>query len=316
MSKRLSIIVPSYNVERYIEQCIRSCAAQDVPADDFEVIVVDDGSTDSTPRIARRVASDFSNVSVFTASHMGPGAARNIGFDAALGRYVWFVDADDWLERGCLDRILYSVEHGGLDALQIGFYTFVNETRIPCAPKFRKTTSVMHGHRYVIPGVFDGSSWATIFRREIAEANRIRFDEDLMLGEDQLFFLSIFAFAAKVKRLDLIAYNYRIIGSSLTHSGIDEEVYKSASHLKCFRFRPIFPDYCHFMVVDSLLNLFGYARDTSRLHLEIEKYGAPLRSHFLCRRKQIKAFLYRRFGKSFIACLASLQRLRTTVRSG
>ena len=94
----LSIIIPVYNVEKYVEKCIRSCENQDIPKENYEVIVVNDGSPDGSLAIVERLANEFSNIKVINQENKGLSMARNTGLEAAKGEYVWFVDSDDWIE--------------------------------------------------------------------------------------------------------------------------------------------------------------------------------------------------------------------------
>ena len=97
---KISCIIPAYNVEAYIERCLSSILNQRHA--NVEVIVVDDGSTDSTPDLLRKIAAADSRVAVFHQENARQGAARNLGLEHATGDYIWFIDADDWLEEGAL----------------------------------------------------------------------------------------------------------------------------------------------------------------------------------------------------------------------
>ena len=96
----LSVIIPVYNAEPYLEKCVQSCLAPDC-----EIILIDDGSTDGSLALARRIAAEHPGISVFSQENSGPGAARNVGIRAAKGDYIWFVDADDWLEAGSTEWV-------------------------------------------------------------------------------------------------------------------------------------------------------------------------------------------------------------------
>jgi glycosyltransferase involved in cell wall biosynthesis len=113
---RLSIIIPAYNVEKYLERCIGSCEAQDITTDEYEIIVVNDGSADNTLALAHQLADYYSNVSVYTQENQGQSVARNVGIGKATGKYVWFVDADDYIEENCLATLLSEAENNDVDA--------------------------------------------------------------------------------------------------------------------------------------------------------------------------------------------------------
>ena len=116
---KLSIIIPVYNGEEYIDRCLQSCLRQDIPADSYEIVVVDDGSTDSSNVILSRYAMEHANVVVLTQSNKKQGAARNYGLSKAQGEYIWFVDSDDWIEANCLGRLLALCDDNGIEVLAI-----------------------------------------------------------------------------------------------------------------------------------------------------------------------------------------------------
>lgn len=115
----LSIIIPVYNVELFVEKCIRSCETQDINKDEYEIIVVNDGSTDNSLNIVNDLARRFPNIRVFSQSNAGLSAARNKGIQNARGDYIMFVDSDDWIAEKCLGKICSKLKIEQPDALAI-----------------------------------------------------------------------------------------------------------------------------------------------------------------------------------------------------
>ena len=115
----LSIIIPVYNVEPFVETCIRSCEAQDVSKDDYEIVVVNDGSKDNSLDVVNRVANEFENIRVFSQPNAGLSAARNTGMREAKGEYYMFVDSDDWIAENCLAKLIEKLRMERPDALAI-----------------------------------------------------------------------------------------------------------------------------------------------------------------------------------------------------
>lgn len=103
---KLSIIIPIYNVEKYISKTLESIFSQSYPADSLEVIVVNDGTPDNSMSIVSEYALKYDNLRVIEQENQGLSGARNTGLTAAQGEYVWFVDSDDWIEDGCFEKVL------------------------------------------------------------------------------------------------------------------------------------------------------------------------------------------------------------------
>jgi glycosyltransferase involved in cell wall biosynthesis len=124
----ITVVVPVYNVERYLDECLRSIARQTV-FDRCEVILVDDGSTDRSTAIAERFAAGRPNVRVLRQANAGPGAARNVGLDLATTKYVVFCDSDDVLPRRALASLLHAIESTGVP-VAVGILKFLNSDHV------------------------------------------------------------------------------------------------------------------------------------------------------------------------------------------
>ena len=115
----LSLIIPAYKVERYLERCLDSCLKQDTSPEDYEIVIVDDGSPDRCGEIADNYALTYCNVSVIHKVNGGLSSARNCGLDVAQGDYVWFIDSDDWIAENKLSRIVDTIKQYNPDAVRI-----------------------------------------------------------------------------------------------------------------------------------------------------------------------------------------------------
>ena len=119
--KDLSIIIPVYNVEKYIRACIDSVFRQNLKDDSFEVIIVDDGSEDGSIGLIEDIIDQHSNISVVSQANQGLSSARNTGLKNAIGRYVLFLDSDDLLVDGCLSELIISADNYSVDLLIADF---------------------------------------------------------------------------------------------------------------------------------------------------------------------------------------------------
>lgn len=127
----LSIIIPVYNVEPFVEKCIRCCEAQDVSKDDYEIVVVNDGSKDNSLDVVNRVANEFENIRVFSQANAGLSAARNTGMREAKGEYYMFVDSDDWIAKNSLGKIVNKLQSEQPDILCISAANVLGEEISP-----------------------------------------------------------------------------------------------------------------------------------------------------------------------------------------
>lgn len=127
---KLSIIIPAYNASAYIEKCIRSCENQDLDKTEYEIIVVDDGSTDCTKEYVQKLRIEFPNIVYIYQKNARQGAARNNGLKNARGKYIWYVDADDWIESNVLASIIDRIEKNELTALLVGHLKLYKEKKI------------------------------------------------------------------------------------------------------------------------------------------------------------------------------------------
>ncbi|MGW6904847.1 glycosyltransferase family 2 protein [Streptomyces sp. NPDC054940] len=180
----VSVIIAAYNAMPYLTRCITSVAEQSIGQDALEVIVVDDGSTDGTAKELARLADAYPGlISIFEQENSGgPSAPRNAGLDRARGRFVFFLDADDYLGSEALERMVAMAEKNGTDIV-LGKMVGVGGRSAPTS-MFRRDqpkTDVFASRVY----------WTLnpmkLFRRELLERHRLRFPTDLSIGEDQLF---------------------------------------------------------------------------------------------------------------------------------
>ena len=119
MIPKISVIIPVYNVAKYLHRCIDSALAQTFT--DFELLLIDDGSKDNSGEICDEYARKDNRVRVFHKENEGVSVARNIGIGHSSGTYLMFLDSDDWLESSCLDYCLKSMKDDNLDFLQFGY---------------------------------------------------------------------------------------------------------------------------------------------------------------------------------------------------
>lgn len=204
---KLSIIIPIYKVEPYIEKCLLSCINQGAIrlGKDYEIICVNDGTPDNSAQIAKRIASEYFGIQVIDQENQGLSGARNTGLEAAQGEYVWFVDSDDWIERDCL-AYLWSDLSKDIDMLHIQHrltYDDKDSTTVnPCL-----INGIVSGCQQTIDGGLDTPAQFTIYRRDFLLKNNLRFMMGI-LHEDCEFKPRALLLAKRVTSSPLVCYNY------------------------------------------------------------------------------------------------------------
>lgn len=177
----LSIITPVYNGEEYLKECLDSLLRQDIHEDAYEIIIVDDGSTDKTAEIITECSKEHKNIRCFSQKHCGVSAARNLGLLEAQGDYVWFVDADDFIQDNSLCELQQLIKTVHCDQLTFGAYVFYDE--LSEDEKRQKELGLLRSNA----NMGTVTVWVSLFRRYFLLEAGLEFDEELSVSEDELF---------------------------------------------------------------------------------------------------------------------------------
>ena len=191
--KKLSILIPAYNVERWLPRCLNSILSQ--VEDDIEIVIVDDGSTDTTLQCANEFAEKWNDIRVFSKHNEGVGAARNYLLDKACGEFIWFIDSDDYIAEGALRHILSEL-NSTIDLLSVSYNGGVF------------TPFEGNATEYIQKGYINGYLWTKIIRRSVIEDAHIRFDPQRYSQEDWFFLMQVYPLLGNIKQITLQAYVY------------------------------------------------------------------------------------------------------------
>lgn len=219
---KLSIIIPVCNVENYIGACLESIYRQGLLEADFEVIVVDDGSTDGSMLVVEKICSSHKNISVVHQENAGPSVSRNVGMDMATGEYVLFVDSDDLLMNNGLNLLLQKALETNADMV-VADYVRKNDKDIINSFDSQLTCSDiidMSGYDYYVKvyNPAEGSFiWRILYKRAFLNDNCIRLEPGVYY-EDIPFLQECYLKARRVIGLHLLYYIYRIRPRSCTYS--------------------------------------------------------------------------------------------------
>lgn len=215
---KLSIIIPVYNVERYIERCLKSVVCdQDIDSCLYEVIVVNDGTADRSMEVVEKYSKKTPNISVISQPNQGLSAARNNGMKVAQGEYIWFVDSDDWIEPCCLSKILPYLKNN-LDFLEIQYKYVYEDGSTMSGEKPCSITDVRTGREVTLRGGVHTAAQFCIMRKDFLFKNNLEFVRGIY-HEDVEFKIRALLLAEKVTSIPDICYNYlqRSNGSITAH---------------------------------------------------------------------------------------------------
>lgn len=212
----ISVIIPVYNVESYLHQCIDSVLAQTYQ--DFELLLIDDGSTDGSGAICDAYAAKDARVQVFHKENGGVSSARNIGINNSTGEWITFVDSDDWIAKECLN-ILIGKELQQTDS-DFVVASYLDVKVIKEEEKSFKFSEILSQKKFVekypiLP--LYSTPFAKLFKRSIIVDNNINFDITLNFAEDTIFILSYLKYCRKIETRMQIIYFHREVLNSLTY---------------------------------------------------------------------------------------------------
>ena len=204
----ISIIIPVYNVEQFLTQCLDSILCQTYK--DFEVILVDDGSPDNCPRICDEYARKDSRIHVIHQMNSGVSAARNKGIEHAKGEWISFIDSDDWVDIDYLEKFELDKDDADLIIQGLEYYDNRNGQYFKQIKVADCILSGTDSKKLVADNNVLGSGYpvAKAYRKFIIDKG-VRFDTSISYHEDHIFVLNILAVASKIRLSDSVAYKYR-----------------------------------------------------------------------------------------------------------
>lgn len=238
----ITVIVPVYNSEKYLSQCIESILNQTFTQ--FELLLINDGSTDKSPEICQAYANRDSRVHVLTQKNQGVSAARNRGLKEAQGSYLTFVDSDDYIDDVLLERAYNAILETDADLYMSGLVTeFFSDDKIIV----KKIMSANGSKQYFIKDLLDDidifypisylfGPCCKLWKRQILENGCIRYQEDMDFIEDFMFNIETISWVKKVILSDEICYHYRKESKDSLSSKFHPKYYEQYTYTyDCFR---------------------------------------------------------------------------------
>ena len=225
---KVSIIVPIYNVEKYLRECLDSLINQTL--EDIEIICVDDGSTDNSLAILQEYANNDSRIKIISQENQGQGIARNKGIDIANGEYIQFIDPDDWVETNMLEKLYKFANENNSNVVRFNdniYYDYSGEFKKDDFVKHIKkeynydlNKKAYYNWRDFKKGCLTNlglASWLYFYKTDFIKRNNIRFAPNKR-SEDHLFTDGAILLADKVDFLDEYLYFYRKRSGSAVHT--------------------------------------------------------------------------------------------------
>lgn len=231
MSKDLSIIIPAYNVESYIGRCLSSIYQSTSDESSFEVLVIDDGSTDNTLLVANELSTSHTNMRVIQKSNGGVSTARNMGIEESIGKYIMFVDADDWLVGGVSQLISMIDSNMNADVI-VGRCFLEGKTFEFCKWSFETEGKYNGCDLFFNHGYSRGTVWGALYSRALLIEHDIRFPLGITHGEDTFVSLLIQMYANRYAFVNKHIYTVFERQGSACRTHNEERVYRYKNNLK------------------------------------------------------------------------------------
>lgn len=209
----LSFIIPVYNCEKYLDECLQSLIKQNIDSKDYEIICINDGSTDGSLQILRKYEKEYPNIVVLNQKNCGVCCARNIGFSLARGDYIWWIDSDDFIIGNILGDIKSFIESNNCDKLEVGIYAYNNVLKDNERSAYEM--KILKANMFS----YDCTVWSSLLKTEFLKIHDISFKyPEISLSEDTIYMCEVDSCEPIIQSYPLVCYCYRQRSNSLMTS--------------------------------------------------------------------------------------------------
>ncbi len=207
--KQISVVIPVYNVENYLSKCLDSVLEQSFA--NLEIILVDDGSTDNSPKICDSYKELDNRIIVIHQKNKGLSGARNSGIKVAQGEYIYFLDSDDWIEKNCLEELyqIATTTNSQVVVHNVNLCPTEDEKILKEYWPFKSTVSLLPDMIFPYFLIQPCWAWNKLYKTDFIKKNNLFFIEGV-LYEDVPFFVDVFLLCQKIAFTPLYLYNYRV----------------------------------------------------------------------------------------------------------
>lgn len=284
--RKISIIVPVYKVDKYLNRCVESIVNQTYK--DLEIILIDDGSPDSCPVLCDEWAKRDNRIKVIHKQNAGVSAARNAGIEIATGDYIGFVDSDDYIQPQMFEKLLKNITDNKSQLAVCGL--FKDELQIKadncqCAASDAALAMLFNIIDYPY---FEGYVWNKLYDSEIIKVNNLRFDISLKMSEDTLFNFKYLQYADKVSILNSSEYHYVYRAMSvMNNKNLDND-------FKMIALIDYFIDHANSQEIKDCVVRWAYKYWVKAVDgYVVYKEGCEYQKHVISLLKKYKAFVLR-----------------------
>ena len=223
---KLSVIIPAYNAENYIEKCILSVINNDLDHIAYEIIVIDDESPDDSVKVVKKMQKHYPHIKLLRQRNLGLGGARNTGIENSFGKFIMFLDADDYLKENKLKNIIDSAINNKLDILEFGAIG-ITEKGVEIYKSSKATSTIVSGFEYLNKTTYMNSACNKLYSVSFLKKHKLRFKERIFI-EDFEFNTRAFYYSKRVKAVDDILAYFVQTSNSITRNSDNKKNSKMA----------------------------------------------------------------------------------------
>lgn len=218
MYPKVSIIIPVYNSEKYIDTCLKSVLNQNYK--NIEIIIIDDGSKDNSFKIIQKYSNTDKRIKYIYQENSGPSEARNNGIKNSTGKYIVFIDCDDTVESLYIEKLVNKIDTENLDLVCCGYKDLSEYGKVDYTDfKFKGNQSIIEFAKLVCKGT-GGVPWGKIYKRDIIVNYNLKMDKDIFMCEDLVFVLEYISHCKSFGCIDEYLYNYNRLNQNSISSNI------------------------------------------------------------------------------------------------
>lgn len=215
---KISVVIPVYNAEKLVHIPLESLLdRQEITPLEYEIVCVNDGSTDNSLSVLDSYKKRYENIRVVTQKNKGLGGARNTGIENSKGKYILFVDADDYICDKSLNQLFNKAESGNLDILEFGAQGVRISGEVKYTSTINKESDILTGEEYISKILYMNSACNKLYRRSLLEDNNLRFLERVYIEDIEFNTRAVFS-AKRVQAIPTIIGQFVLTEGSITRS--------------------------------------------------------------------------------------------------